>query len=65
MDTSDLEVLHKEWESYQFNKLVELKPHSLEFSIVTELPSFDDTRPVELYDELMTSVIFDNYALKW
>ena len=62
IDTSDFEVLHKEWESYQFNKLVDLKPQSLEFSIVPELPTFDDIRAVELYAELMTSVIFTNYA---
>ena len=53
IDTSDFEVLHEEWESYPFNKLVELAP---------KLLPFDDIHAVELYDDLMTSLIFTNYA---
>ena len=62
IDVSAFEKFHRGWESYPLNKLVSLKPQSMEFSILAHFPTIDDIRSVELYKELMTSQIFSQFA---
>ena len=64
IDVGELEQLHKEWETYSLNKLVDLKPHSSEFSIVPEFPSAEVMEAVEMYHELMASQIFSKFAFE-
>ena len=62
IETAEFTRLLKEWESYPLNKLVALKPHSMDFFIVAKFPTFDDIRSVELYKDLMNSQIFSQFA---
>ena len=62
IDISAFEKFHQNWESYPLNKLVSFKRPSMELSILAHFPTIDDVRSVELYKELMTSQIFNQFA---